>query len=80
MLGIGPQTRRQSVHKLLAPLEALRFNDHEERIEFVKIGIDFLHALDITGALRHQGVPRGLKFEMGRGVPDRGRGQHYRHD
>jgi len=51
MLGINPQTGGQSVDEPLAPLQALRFNDHDERIEVVKILIDFLKALDITGLL-----------------------------
>src|SRR5262245_37337910 len=49
MLRVSPQTGCQSVDKPLPAFEALRFDDHNEGVEFVKIFVNVLEALDITG-------------------------------
>ena len=57
MLRVGPQPRYQGVNELLAPLQVRWFDRHNERIELVKIFVDFLKALNIPSVLRHQGIP-----------------------
>ncbi len=70
MLGVRLQARRQSLHKLLAPLQSRRFNHDDEIVERTKVLTDAFIGLHVGRVSRCHGVSRGDELERGRRIPD----------